>query len=113
MGQTSTTFMLYGHVADLVTRAPIDSAWVVQMDTGHNVIDSVQSVRKNMNGRDGGFMFGERYPRGSEFILKVSHPDYYTLTVPVKLKTQDPLPVIYLKRVPPKTDEMDGAHCPK
>ena len=47
MGQT--TYMLYGYVADIITRAPIDSAWVVRMDTAQNVIDSVQSVKKNMN----------------------------------------------------------------
>lgn len=102
MGQSSVTFMVYGHIADLITRAPIDSAWVVRMDMEHNVIDSVQSIRKNMNGRDGGFMFNGRYPRGSEYLLRISHPDYHTLTVPVKLKTKDPLPVIYLKKAPSK-----------
>lgn len=109
MGQKwSSTCMVYGHVADLITRTPIDSAWVFLMDKELNVIDSVQSVRKNMNGRDGGYMFSGRRPKGSEFILKVTHPDYHTLTLPVKLKTSDPLPVIYLKRTPPKpTWELD------
>lgn len=109
MGQKwSSTCMVYGHVADLITRTPIDSAWVFLMDKELNVIDSVQSVRKNMNGRDGGYMFGGRRPKGSEFILKVTHPDYHTFTLPIKLKTSDPLPVIYLKRTPPKpTWEMD------
>ncbi|MDO4932849.1 MAG: hypothetical protein Q4E63_09460, partial [Prevotellaceae bacterium] len=97
----STTFMVYGHIADLITRAPIDSAWVVRMDTEYNVIDSVQSTRKNMDGKDGGFMFEGRYPKGSEYILKISHPDYHTLTLPIKLKNKDPLPVIYLKKAPP------------
>ncbi len=108
IGQESTTFMCYGHVADLITRAPIDSAWVVRMDMERNVIDSVQSIRKNMNGKDGGFMFGGRYPRGSEYILRISHPDYHTLTTPVKLKTKDPLPTIFLKRRPQEADYMDG-----
>lgn len=104
----NSNFMVYGHVADMITRAPIDSAWVVLMDTKQNVIDSVQSVRKGMNGRDGGFMFNSGvYPRGSEFLLKVSHPDYHTLTVPVKLKYKDPLPVIYLKRAPPQPIAQD------
>lgn len=109
MGQKwSSTCMVYGHVADLITRTPIDSAWVFLMDKELNVIDSVQSVRKNMNGRDGGYMFSDRRPKGSEFILKVTHSDYYTLTLPIKLKTTDPLPVIYLKRTPPKpTWELD------
>lgn len=107
-GQSSVTYMLYGHVADLITRAPIDSAWVVRLDTALNPIDSVQSIRKGMDGRDGGFMFGGRYPRGTEFMLKVSHPDYHTLTLPVKLKSKEPLPVIYLKRSMPRTDEMEG-----
>ncbi len=100
MGQT--TYMLYGYVADIITRAPIDSAWVVRMDTAQNVIDSVQSVRKDMNGKDGGFMFSGRFPRGTQFILKVSHPDYHTLTVPIKMRSKEPLPVIYLKPAPPK-----------
>ena len=102
MGQNySTTFMVYGHVADLITRTPIDSAWVVRMDTKYNIIDSVQSTRKNMDGKDGGFIFEGRYPKGSEYILKISHPDYHTLTIPIKLKYKDPLPVIYLKKAPP------------
>lgn len=105
MGQTSTTFMVYGHVADMITKAPIDSAWVVRMDMEHNVIDSVQSIRKDMDGRDGGFMFSGRYPKGSEYILKVSHPDYHTLTLPIKLKYKDPLPVIYLKKAPPTREK--------
>ena len=102
MGQNySTTFMVYGHVADLITRTPIDSAWVVRMDTKYNIIDSVQSTRKNMDGKDGGFIFEGRYPKGSEYILKISHPDYHTLTIPIKLKYKNPLPVIYLKKAPP------------
>ena len=99
-GQDSPTFMVYGHIADLITQAPIDSAWVVRMDTKYNIIDSVQSTRKNMDGKDGGFMFRGRYPKGSEYILKISHPDYHTLTLPIKLKNKDPLPVIYLKKAP-------------
>ena len=96
------TFMLYGHLADMITRAPIDSAWVVRVDTAYHAIDSVQSIRKHMNGRDGGFMFNGRYPKNSVHILRISHPDYHTLTIPVKLKNDDPLPVIYLKRAPQK-----------
>ena len=86
----------------MITRAPIDSAWVVRVDTAYHAIDSVQSIRKHMNGRDGGFMFNGRYPKNSVHILRISHPDYHTLTIPVKLKNDDPLPVIYLKRAPQK-----------
>lgn len=93
------TFMLYGHLADMITRAPIDSAWVVRMDMAYHAIDSVQSIRKGMDGRDGGFMFQGRYPKGSEYILRISHPDYHTLTLPIKLKNKDPLPVIYSKEL--------------
>lgn len=100
MGQKSTQYMVHGHVADLITRAPIDSAWVILMDSGFTVIDSVQAVRKGMYHKDGGYMFRGSFPKG-EYFLKYTHPDYHSLTIPLKLKSDDLLPVAYLKKAPP------------
>lgn len=104
MGQKSTQYMVHGHVADLITRAPIDSAWVILMDSGFTVIDSVQAVRKGMYHKDGGYMFRGSFPKG-EYFLKYTHPDYHSLTIPLKLKSDDLLPVAYLKKSPPHLGE--------
>ncbi|MDE7118136.1 MAG: hypothetical protein K2O61_05790, partial [Bacteroidaceae bacterium] len=101
MGQGSAEYMIHGHVADLITRAPIDSTWCFLMDSEHHVLDSVQAVRKRMYGKDGGYMFRGTYPKG-EYLIKYTHPYYHSRTTPIKLKNSDPLPVIYLKKAPPK-----------
>lgn len=103
--QKVSMYPAYGHVADLITRAPIDSAWVFLMDAEHRVIDSIQAVRKGMNGKDGGYMFKNIYPKGNYF-LKFTHPDYHPLTIPVKLNSNDLLPVTYMKRMPPPMKEI-------
>ncbi|MCM1511356.1 MAG: hypothetical protein NC116_11665, partial [Clostridium sp.] len=98
-GQNTAKYMVHGHIADLITRTPIDSAWVYLMDKESNILDSVQAVRKGMYGKDGGYMFSENFPKG-EYLLKFTHPDYHSLTIPLKLKSDDPLPTAYMKKAP-------------
>lgn len=101
VGQKLSEYMVYGHIADLITREPIDSAWVFLMDKESNLLDSVQAIRKGMNGKDGGYMFRNTFPKG-EYLLKFTHPDYHSLTIPLKLKYKDVLPTAYMKKAPPK-----------
>ena len=38
MGQTKTTYMIYGHVADMDNRTPLNSAWVYLFDSNMTLI---------------------------------------------------------------------------
>lgn len=98
MGQTKTTYMIYGHIADMDNRTPLNSAWVYLFDSNMTLIDSVQSVRKNMNGKDGGYMYPKTFPKG-KYYLKIVHPGYYSPMIPfVEESDAEPLPTIYLKK---------------
>ena len=99
-GQQGAKYMIHGHIADLITHAPIDSAWVFLMDNESNLLDSAQAVR-HMYRKGGGYTFRGTYPKG-EYLLKFTHPDYHSLTIPLKLKNNDLLPTAYMKKAPPK-----------
>lgn len=103
MGQKPAMYTVYGHVADIDTHAPLDSAWVYLMDTRQNVLDSIQALRKEMNGKDGGYMFNNRqYPEG-RYCLKCVYPGYYSPVIPFELKThKEPLPTAYLRKISPE-----------
>lgn len=97
--QQQDTYMIYGHVADFDTHAPLYNAWVYLYDGNSVFIDSTQVNRENMNGKDGGYMFQQRFPEGN-YYLKIVYPAYCSPTIPFKRRDLDPLQTIYLKKFP-------------
>ena len=86
IGQTSEKIMVYGHVADLDTRAPLEGAWVYLMDCNRQLLDSVQADRKEMNYKDAGYMFRATYLPG-QYHMKIVYPGYYSPVIPFELKS--------------------------
>lgn len=99
IGQTSEKIMVYGHVANLDTRAPLEGAWVYLMDSNRQLLDSVQADRKGMNYKDAGYMFSAKYLPG-QYHMKIVYPGYYSPVIPFELKSDsEPLPTAYIKKV--------------
>lgn len=104
IGQTSEKIMVYGHVADLDTRAPLEGAWVYLMDCNRQLLDSVQADRKEMNYKDAGYMFRATYLPG-QYHMKIVYPGHYSPVIPFELKSaSEPLPTAYIKKVPAEKD---------
>lgn len=100
VAQTEEKCMLYGHVADLDTHAPLYNATVHLYDGNSVFIDSMLVNRTDMNGKEGGFMYNNcKFPKGN-YYLKIVYPGYYSPMIPFELKDdQDPLPTLYLKKI--------------
>lgn len=93
-------YMVYGHVADFDTHAPLYNAKVYFYDGNSELIDSMLVDRKDMNFKEGGFMCNSGiFPTG-HYFLKIVYPGYCSPMIPFKLANNDPLPMIYLKKLP-------------
>lgn len=98
--QTREKCMVYGHVADFDTHAPLYNAKVYLYDGNAVFIDSMLVDRTDMNWKEGGFMCNKDvFPKGN-YYLKIVYPGYYSPMIPFELKDDsEPLPTIFLKKI--------------
>lgn len=98
-GQEQEMFMVYGHVHDMDTHAPLYHARVYLYDSNENLLDSAQVDRTDMNMKEGGFMIQNIFPQG-KYYLKIVHFGYYAPMIPFELCRRGPLQTIYLQKMP-------------
>lgn len=105
-GQKKDKYMIYGHLADMETKAPLFNAWMYLYDSNHVFIDSTKVDREIMNYKPAGFMFRNIFPRGTYFI-KVSLAGYCSPTVQIELTKNEDQPTLFLKKLPPAGETVE------
>lgn len=100
LAKSDETYMVYGHVADFDTHAPLYKAKVYFYDGNQALVDSMVVDRTDMNYKEGGFMCNSGVFPAGHYFLKIVHPGYCSPMIPFELSNHNPLPTLFLKKLP-------------